>query len=133
MGDVFLRVVRPHLLLVDVFLEDVANYVRVYFVVFAQRPVIEVPLVLIEEVEERCKCGIRNIDLLVRFLELVNLEKAAVEIRNVAEECAERGVKLAVGPAFAEPVVKQPQEEVAKERLEAVAASGLAYSLQSIP
>ena len=35
LGDVFLGVVRPHLLLVDVFLEDVSQHVRIDLVVFA--------------------------------------------------------------------------------------------------
>ncbi len=43
LGDVFLGVVRPHLLLIDVFLEDVADYVRVDFVVGTTGALVEVP------------------------------------------------------------------------------------------
>ena len=44
-GDVLLGVVRAHLLLVDVLLEDVAEHVGIDLVVGAQRALVEVPLV----------------------------------------------------------------------------------------
>ena len=52
LGDVLLRVVGPHLLLVDVLLEDVAEHIGVDLVVGAQRALVEMPLVLVEEVED---------------------------------------------------------------------------------
>ena len=52
LGDVFLGVVGPHLLLVDVLLEDVAEHVGVDLVVGAQGALVEVPVVRVEEVEE---------------------------------------------------------------------------------
>ena len=48
-GDVLLRVVGTHLLLVDVFLEDIAEDIGVDFVIIAQRTFVKVPLILFKE------------------------------------------------------------------------------------
>lgn len=42
-GDVFRRVIRPHLLLVDVFFEDVTEDIGINFVVSAERAFVEMP------------------------------------------------------------------------------------------
>ena len=54
-GDVLLRVIRPHLFLVDVFLEDVAEHVGIDFVVGAERAFVQVPLVLVEVNRRRAR------------------------------------------------------------------------------
>ena len=64
LGDVLLRVVGPHLLLVDVLLEDVAEDVGVDLVVGAQRALVEVPLVVVEEVEDALERLVGNLDVL---------------------------------------------------------------------
>ena len=57
LGDVLLGVVGAHLLLVDVLLEDVAEHVGVDLVVGTQRAFVEVPLLLVEVVEDRSKAS----------------------------------------------------------------------------
>lgn len=39
-GDIFFGVVRPHLFLVDVLLKDVAQHIRVNFVLVAERAIV---------------------------------------------------------------------------------------------
>ena len=119
-GDVFLGVVRPHLLLVDVLLEDVAEHVGVDLVVGAQRALVEVPLVLVEEVEDALEGLVGNLDVWrMRCFELVHLEEAAVEIRD----CAEQLFQLRrCASCAAEPFVEQAQQEVAVEGIELVLA-----------
>jgi len=50
-SDVFLGVVSPHLLLVNVLLEDVPEHVRIDLAIIAQGERIEMPFVLIEKGE----------------------------------------------------------------------------------
>ena len=57
-GDVLLGVVGPHLLLVDVLLEDVAQHVGVDFVVGAQGALVQVPVIGVEEVEKSFECRV---------------------------------------------------------------------------
>ena len=61
-GDVLLGVVGPHLLLVDVLLEDVAQHIGVDLVVGAQRALVEVPVVRVEEVEELLEGRVGDLD-----------------------------------------------------------------------
>ena len=61
LGDL-LWVVRPHLLLVDVLLEDVAEDVGVDLVVRAQRALVQVPRCTVEEVEHALEGGVRDLD-----------------------------------------------------------------------
>ena len=60
--DVILGVVGAHLLLVDVLLENVAQYVGVDFVVFPPRTLVKVPAIPLEEVENPLKGFIRDAD-----------------------------------------------------------------------
>ena len=85
-GDVFLGVVGPHLLLVDVLLEDVAKDVRVDFLVVVEWPVVQVPLVGIEEIEYPPERLIRDMDVLVIPFQIVHLEEAAVQIGNPTQQ-----------------------------------------------
>src|SRR5262245_42096688 len=52
LSDVFFGVVRPHLLLIDVLLEDVADHIWVDLVVGPKRSVIQMPRVAVKEIEE---------------------------------------------------------------------------------
>ena len=125
LGDVFLGVVRPHLLLVDVLLEDVADHIGVDLVVGAQRPLVQVPAVLVEEVEELLEGLVGDVDVGVALFELVDFEEAAVEVGHLAEELLQVGVELALVRRLAQAVVEEPQQEVAVEGLELVLAPGL--------
>ena len=48
LGDVFLGVIRAHLLLIDEFLEDVPENIGIDLVVLAERALVKMPLVLVE-------------------------------------------------------------------------------------
>jgi hypothetical protein len=50
-GDVLFGVVGPHFFLVDVFFEDVAEYVGVDFPTGPRGPIVQVPVVLLEELK----------------------------------------------------------------------------------
>ena len=79
-GDVLLGVVGTHLLLVGVFLEDVAEHLRVNLIAIAQRAVVEVPLVGIEESEDLLEGTVRDLDVRVGALDGMLGEDAALEI-----------------------------------------------------
>ncbi len=132
LGDVFLGVVGPHLLLVDIFLEDVADDVRVDLVVGAKGPFVEVPGVLIEEVEQLFEGLVGDVDIGVAFFKLMDLEKAAVEIGDLAEEFCQVGVELALIGGFAKAVVEEAEQEVAVKRLKLVLALRLADHLETV-
>ena len=61
-GDVLFGVVGAHLFLVDVFFKYVAEDIGVDFVIVAQRTVVEVPSVALEEREEPFKGGVGNLN-----------------------------------------------------------------------
>src|SRR5690606_28287307 len=72
LGSVLFGVVRAHLLLIDVLLEDVAQYIRVDLVVVMQRTFIQMPVVLVKEVEQFFKSFILNLErFAVYFLNLM--------------------------------------------------------------
>ena len=91
-GDVFLRVVGAHLLLVDVLLEDVAQHVWIDLVVVAQRAVVKVPLVGVEEIEDLLERFVWNVDVLIVAFQVVNVEQATVQVRDAAEQIDQRRV-----------------------------------------
>ena len=62
-GDVLLGVVGAHLLLVDVLFEDVAEDVGVDLVVLPVGPLVEVPAVAVEEVEDALEGGVGDGDV----------------------------------------------------------------------
>ena len=64
-GDVFLRVIRPHLFLVDVFLEDVAEHVGIDFLLVAARSgcSIKMPMVFVEIIEDALEGLVGNLDV----------------------------------------------------------------------
>ena len=82
MGDVLLCVIGPHLLLVDVLLEDVAQDIRVDLVVGTQRALVEVPLILVKVVEDTLEGLIRDLDLRVADFDRMLLEQAASASRK---------------------------------------------------
>ena len=84
--DLSPRVVRAESLLVDVLLEDVAQYVGVDLVVLAAGRVVEMPGVTVEEVEQILECAIGNSDLGVLLLDSVPEEQAAVEVLDLSEK-----------------------------------------------
>ena len=65
------------------------------------------PLIGVEEIENALKGFIRNLYLRVVTLQVVHVEQAAVEIRNLAEQLHQ--FRDAVGLGLAQPFVKQPQ------------------------
>jgi hypothetical protein len=95
LGDVFLGVVRTHLFLVDVLLEDVADHIGVDLVVGAEGPLIKMPAIVIKEVEELFECLVRNVDVGILFLKLVNLEEAAIQIRHLTQQFLHRRIEFA--------------------------------------
>ena len=116
-------VIRPHLFLVDVFLEDIAEDIWVDLVVFAQWALIKMPLVFVEVVEDTFEGFVGNRDgftVALRLFEFMYVEQAAVEIGNVAEELFEVG--RAVFAAFAKAFVEEPKQEIAVESIELVFA-----------
>ncbi len=109
LGDVFPGVIGPHLLLVDVLLEDVAQYVGVDLVARLQGPVVEVPVVAVEETEQALEGRIGYIDVGVGFLQLVHIEQSTVQIRYIADQAGQIG--RAVGLGRAQPLVEQAAQE----------------------
>ena len=105
-GDVLLGVVGAHLLLVDVFFEDVAEHVGVDLVVVSQGAVVEMPLVGVEEGEYPLKCFVGNGDVRVVVLQIVDVEKAAVEVGDLAELCHQ--FRITFGLGHTQPLVEQP-------------------------
>ena len=129
-GDVLLSVVGPHLLLVDILLEDVAEHVGVDLVVLPVRPLVQVPAVAIEEVEDPLEGGVGDGDVGVVALQVVNVEQAAVEKGDPAEEGSQIGRALSF--RLPQTFVEQPQKEEAVELLEATAAAVLLHHLQAV-
>ena len=97
LGNVFLRVVGPHLLLIDVLLKDVTQNVGVDLVVGPQRAFVEMPLVAIEVIKEFLERLIGNRDICVLLLQLVNIEQAAVEVRHGTQQSVEFSRRVGSG------------------------------------
>lgn len=135
LGDVLLGVVGPHLLLVDVLLEDVAEDVRVDLLVIAQGTLIEVPLVAVEVVEDGLEGLVGNLDvpavaaLGFGALQFVDIEDAAVEIGHATEELFDGGGAL----DRAQSVVEEFDKEVAVEAVELVLALLILDAVQPVP
>ena len=81
LGDILLRIIRPHLFLIDVLFENVTEDVRDDFVVPLKGAFVEMPTVGIEEREESLECPVGDGDRrAVKLFDLVGHEDAAVEI-----------------------------------------------------
>ena len=125
-----LGVVGAHLLLVDVLLEDVAQNVRVDLVVLAVGPLIQVPAVAVEEVEDPLEGLVGNADVRVVPFQVVNVEQAAIEERDLAQQGGEVGRSLSFG--LPEPLVEEAQQEDAVELLEAPLATAVPDHAQAV-
>jgi len=95
-SDVLLRVIRPHLFLVDVFLEDVTKDIGIDLVVGAERAFIKMPLVLIKIIENALKGFVGNMDVLavaVGLFKFMHVEQAAVEIWMLPSSFSKSGAR----------------------------------------
>ena len=122
-GDFRTGVVGSEFLLVDVFLEDVAEHVGIDLAVIAAGGVVERPRVAAEEGEKILEDGVWDFDLGVGLgekrlaldagLDAMGQEQAAIEVGNVAEWDTGNGFSLAIG--FGEALEEEIAEEVAEE------------------
>ena len=79
------RIIGSKRLLVDIFLEDIAEHVRADFVVTASRRVVEIPGVASEQPEQVLKCQVGNTNVRVALLNRVFQKKPAVEVNDRTE------------------------------------------------
>ena len=85
-GDVFFGVIGSHLFLVDILLKDIAQHIRVNLVVPPQRPILQMPLILLKETKQPLKCLVWNLNVLSMLpLKGMPLKDAAVQIRHFAQ------------------------------------------------
>ena len=129
-GDVLLGVVGPHLLLVDVLLEDVAEHVGVDLLVVAQRPVVEVPVKLVEECEYLLERLVGDADVGIVALQVMDVEQAAVQVGDTPEQF--RQVGGAVDRGLPQALVEEPQQEQPVEAVEPAATPPPAQALQAV-
>jgi hypothetical protein len=54
--------------------------------------VVEVPVIAIEEFEQPLEGFVGDVDVRVGFFQLVDIEKAAIEVRHIADESRQIGV-----------------------------------------
>ena len=114
-GDVLLRVIRPHLLLVDVFLEDVAEDVGIDFVVGAKRAFIEMPLILVEVIEDAARRLCRESGSICRaFFDLVHVRNRP-PLRYGTVPSSYLQPRHVPSLAFAEAFVEQRSKEIPVE------------------
>ena len=116
-GDVFFRVVRTHLLLVDVLLEDVAEHIGIDLVVGAVGPLVKVPLVAVEEAEDPLERLVGDADVRVVPLEVVDLEETTVKEGDSPPAAPSRSAD-AISRRLSQSLMEQSQEEDAVELLE---------------
>ena len=122
-GDFRPCVVGSEFLLVDIFLEDVAEHVRIDLAVVTAGRVVEGPGVGTEEREEILEDDVRHLDLGVGLgeervtldagLNAVGQEQAAIEVRDVAERHGADGFALVLG--FGETLEEEIAQEVGEE------------------
>ena len=110
-GDLGPRVVGPELLLVDVLLEDVAQDVRVDLVVLAARRVVQVPGVVLEEVEDAREGGVRDLQIRMIGLDPMLQEEPAVEVADLSQQAPSLGAAL--GGRAGEALEEEELQEVA--------------------
>ena len=108
-GDVLLGVVRAHLLLVDVLLEDIAQDIGIDLVVVPGGPFVQVPLVAVEEVEDSLERLVRYAYFLVVLFKFVNVEQPAVEKWHPAQERRQirRPLRLGLSQALTKKTAKE--------------------------
>ena len=96
-GDVLFGVVGSHLLLVDVLLEDVAEYVRVNLVVLPVWSLVQMPAIAVEEIEDPLKCGVRYGNVGVVALQVVYVEQTPLRKGTLPRRAASSGARWASG------------------------------------
>ena len=129
-GDIFLGVVRAHLLLVDELLEDVTQHVGIDFPAAGKRPVIKVPVPLTEEREQFFKRGVGHVQRLAVFLlQFVAREQTAVEVGHFAKLGAD-GRAIGISTLFGKTAEEQRAE---KTLIEAGFSFGREVLCQSPP
>ena len=74
--------------LVDVLFKDVAEHVRVDFVVFAARRIVQVPGITLEKLEQVFKSLVRDLYVLPPGFDWMRQKKTAVEVFNFSEQIA---------------------------------------------
>ncbi len=77
-GDVLLRVVGAHLLLVRVFFEHVTENLGVDLIAAGDRPVVEMPVEAVEETEDAIEGFVGDVEVGMLALDAVFLEDAAI-------------------------------------------------------
>ncbi len=129
-GDVFLGVVRPHLLLVDVLFEDVAEHVGVDFFAAFQRAVVQVPVPGVEEGKKLFKGFVGHVDVVVCGFKLMHVEQAAVQIGDVGAD--ELGQACVARLGLAQPFVEQAAQKLAVKAVELALACCLLHLLHAV-
>ena len=113
--DVLLGVVGPHLgTVVDVLLEDVAQYIGIDVAACGRHAVIEMPVPFVEEIEETAESLIGYVKSGIVLLYLVNIEHAAVQIGDAPID----GFKRLVVVGCVQSVMEQTNEEAFVELVE---------------
>ena len=113
-GHLRARVVSAEFLLVDVFLEDVAEHVGIDFVGLTAGRVVEIPRVAAKEIENVLKRAVGNDDArlvgeAVIELDMMRQDQAAVEVADFSEQGV--GFRAAGGFGFGETFKEQCLQE----------------------
>lgn len=86
-GDLRAGIVGAKRLLVDVFLEDIAEYVRIYFVIQASGRIVEVPGVGAEQAKQVLEGAIRDANGgTIVALQAVRYEETAVQVADISDQ-----------------------------------------------
>ena len=113
--DVLLGVVGSHLgTVVDVLLEDIAQHVGVDVTARGRHAVIEMPVPLVEEIEETLECLISYVKPCIVLFYLVNIEHSAVQIGDAPID----GFKCLIVVGCVQSIVEQTDEEAFVELVE---------------
>src|SRR3989442_311435 len=136
LGDVVLGVIGAHFLLVDVLFEDVAENLRIDFLlVFGSAGSaggIERPIVFVEVIEDALERAVGDFyfGAVAGFgFERVDVKNAAIEIRDAAKQLVQPRF---AGRALAESFLEKAQKEMAVERVELVLAALLLPKVDAV-
>jgi len=111
LGNILFSVICPHLFLVDIFFKNIAEHVRVDFFVIAQRPVVQMPFVLVEKGEQLFKGLIRYIYFGIFPLQFMQFEQAAVKIRHLSQQIFQ--VLFSLLRLLCKSLMKKPKKKIA--------------------
>ena len=125
-GDVLPSVVGPHLLLVDVLLEDISEHVWVDLIVLTVGPLVKVPAIFVEEVEDSLERFVWDGDVgVIAAPGRATSNSPPLRKGTLPNRAARSGALWASG--WPRPFVEQSQKEEPVELLEAFRRhSGLA-------